>query len=375
MNDFPKIFDYKTSELKWQKFWEENKLYESHPDSEKPKFSVVIPPPNVTGILHFGHVLDITIPDIYCRLKRMQGYEVCWVPGMDHAGIATQIMVEKELAKEGKTKYDLGREKFIELVWKWKEKNGGTILKQIRKLGASVDWSKERFTFDEGLSLNVRKVFVDLYKKGLIYRGKRIVNWDPVAQTAVSDDEIFYEERNDKLYFIKYLAQNTDKYITVATTRPETMFGDTAVAVNPDDKRYNSFKGKSVRLPFLNKLIPVIEDDYVDIEFGTGALKITPAHDRNDFEVGQRHNLEAITVLNKDSTLNEFTGEFQGMEILKARNKIVERLKEFDLLEKIEDYTHQIALSDKTKGMIEPYLSEQWFVSMKIACRTGIGSC
>ena len=365
MNEFPKIYDFTNSELKWQKFWDENKLYESHPDKDKPKFSVVIPPPNVTGILHFGHILNNTIQDIYCRWKRMHGFEVCWVPGMDHAGIATQVVVEKELAKVGKTKYDLGREKFIELVWKWKEKNGGTISRQLRKLGASVDWSKERFTFDEGLSLNVKKVFVDLYKKGLIYKGNRIVNWDPGSQTAVSDDEIYYEEKQDKLYYIKYKLEDTDEFITVATTRPETMFGDTAVAVNPEDARYNSFKNKKVILPFLNKKIPVIEDDYVDIEFGTGALKITPAHDLNDFEVGKRHNLEAVTVLSKDSKLNELTGEFNGLDIFVARKKIVKRLEEMDLLVKIEEISHNVAFSDRTKAVIEPYLSEQWFVNMK----------
>jgi len=365
MKEIPKIFDFKTSELYWQKFWDENKLYESKPEPGKKKYSVVIPPPNVTGILHFGHMLNNTIQDIYCRWKRMQGYEVCWVPGMDHAGIATQVMVEKDLAKSGKTKHDLGRDKFIELVWDWKEKNGGVILKQLRKLGASVDWSRERFTLDEGLSDNVRKVFVDLYKKGLIYRGYRIVNWDPVSQTAVSDDEIFYEERNDKLYFIKYKLENSDEYVTVATTRPETMFGDTAVAVNPDDERYKKYKNKKVMLPFVNKLIPVIHDEYVDKEFGTGALKVTPAHDVNDFEIGKRHDLESVIVLSKDSKLNELTGEFNGLEITEARKKIVKRLEEMNLLVKTEDYVHNVSFSDRTKAVIEPYLSEQWFVSMK----------
>lgn len=365
VKEFPKNFEFATAELKWQNFWEENKLYESHPNPEKKKYSIVIPPPNVTGVLHFGHMLNNTIQDIYSRWKRMQGFEVCWVPGMDHAGIATQVMVEKELVKTGKTKYDLGRQKFIELTWEWKEKNGGVILKQLRKLGASVDWSKERFTFDEGLSKNVRRVFVDLYKKDLIYRGNRIVNWDPVSQTAISDDEMFYEERNDKLYFIKYFVENSDEYITIATTRPETMFGDTAVAVNPSDKRYKDFKGKKVILPLVNKPIPVIEDDYVDKEFGTGALKITPAHDVNDFEVGQRHKLDSIIVLTKDSKLNDKTGEFAGLDIPEARKKIVERLKELNLLVKVEDLTHNVAVSDRTKAVIEPYLSEQWFVNMK----------
>ena len=365
MKEFPKNYDYPVSEIYWQKFWADNKLYESHPDQDKLKYSVVIPPPNVTGILHFGHVLNNTIQDIYCRWKRMHGFEVCWVPGMDHAGIATQVVVEKELAKEGKTKYDLGREKFIELVWKWKEKNGGTIGRQLVKLGASVDWSKERFTFDEGLSLNVKKVFVDLYKKGLIYRGNRIVNWDPASQTAVSDDEIYYEEKQDKLYFIKYKLENSEEYISVATTRPETMFGDTAIAVNPHDNRYNAYKNQYVMLPFLNKKIPIIEDEYVEIEFGTGALKITPAHDLNDFEVGQRHKLESVNVLTKDSKLNELTGEFKGLDIFVARKRIVERLKEMDLLEKIEEIKHNVAFSDRTKAVIEPYLSEQWFVNIK----------
>ncbi|HMQ67866.1 MAG TPA: valine--tRNA ligase [Ignavibacteria bacterium] len=365
MTEIPKIFDFKTSEIYWQKFWDENKLYESHPVPGKKKYSVVIPPPNVTGILHFGHMLNNTIQDIYCRWKRMQGYEVCWVPGMDHAGIATQVMVEKDLARSGKTKHDLGREKFIELVWDWKEKNGGVILKQLRKLGASVDWSRERFTLDKGLSDNVRKVFVDLYKKGLIYRGYRIVNWDPVSQTAVSDDEIFYEERNDKLYFIKYRIEDSEEFVTVATTRPETMFGDTAVAVNPEDQRYNKYKNKKVILPLVNKLIPLIQDEYVDKEFGTGALKVTPAHDVNDFEIGKRHGLESVIVLSKDSKLNEMTGEFSGLGITEAREKIIEKLKEKDLLIKIEDYAHNVSLSDRTKAVIEPYLSEQWFVSMK----------
>lgn len=364
-SEIPKNFNYPESEKKWQDFWEGNKIYFSTPNPDKKKYSIVIPPPNVTGILHFGHMFNNTIQDIYCRWKRMQGFEVCWVPGMDHAGIATQVMVEKELAKEGKTKYDLGREEFVKVVWEWKEKNGGVILKQLRKLGASVDWSKERFTFDEGLSLNVRKVFVDLYKKGLIYRGNRIVNWDPASQTAVSDDEVFYEERNEKLYYIRYKIENSDEYIVIATTRPETMFGDTAVAVNPDDKRYKGFKNKNVILPLLNKKIPLIYDDYVDMEFGTGALKITPAHDINDFEIGQRHGLESVVVLSKDSRLNDLTGEFSGMEIHKARKAIVKKLEELDLLEKIEDYTHSVAFSDRTKAVIEPYLSEQWFVSMK----------
>lgn len=363
--DFPKTFDFKNIEQKWRDFWETRKLYESKPDPSKPKYSVVIPPPNVTGILHTGHMLNNTIQDVYCRMKRLEGFEVCWVPGMDHAGIATQVMVEKELAKEGKRKEDLGRDDFVKLVWEWKEKNGGTILKQLRKLGASVDWSKERFTLDEGLSLNVRKVFVDLYKKGLIYRGNRIVNWDPGSGTAVSDDEIIYTERTDKLYYIKYLLEDSDKFVTIATTRPETIFGDTAVAVNPKDKRYSSHRNKKVKLPLTNKIIPIIEDDYVDMEFGTGALKITPGHDYNDFEVGERHGLEMINILGKDCLLNGYAGEFAGMDVYAARERVVKKLESEGLLLKTEDYTHNVAVSDRTKAVIEPMLSEQWFVNMK----------
>lgn len=363
--DFPKNFDFLTIEQKWRDFWHKGKLYDSTPKPGKPKFSVVIPPPNVTGILHTGHMLNNTIQDVYCRMKRLEGYEVCWVPGMDHAGIATQVMVEKDLARQGKTKEQLGREEFVKLVWEWKEKNGGTIQKQLRKLGASVDWSKERFTLDEGLSLNVRKVFVDLYRKGLIYKGHRIVNWDPVSGTAVSDDEIFYEERTDKLYFVKYILEDSDEYITVATTRPETIFGDTAVAVNPKDKRFNKYKNKRVKLPLVNKSIPVVEDSYVEMDFGTGALKITPGHDYNDFEVGERHGLEQLNIFTKDCRLNEHAGEFAGLDVIEARKRVVKKLEEEGLLVKTEDYAHNVALSDRTKAVIEPLLSEQWFVHMK----------
>jgi valyl-tRNA synthetase len=365
MKEIPKKYDISAAEEKWIKFWSETNIYDSQVNPGKKKYSIVIPPPNVTGVLHIGHILNNTIQDIYARWKRMQGYETCWVVGMDHAGIGTQQVVEKYLASKGESKHDYGREGFIELTWQWKEKYGGHILKQLRRLGASVDWSKERFTMDEGLSKAVKEVFVDLYKKGLIYRGKRIVNWDPKLQTAVSDDEIVHKERTDKLYFIKYKLAGSEKYLTVATTRPETMFGDTAVAVHPEDERYKSFAGKKVILPIVNKEIPVVADDYVDIEFGTGALKITPAHDKNDFEVGKRHNLQIINVLTKDSKLNEHGLEFEGMDIFAARKKIVEKLQAEDLIEKIEDYTHNVAYGDRSDAVIEPYLSDQWFVSMK----------
>lgn len=363
--DFPKNFDFKSIEKKWSDFWLSNRLYNSKPVNGKQKYSVVIPPPNVTGMLHTGHILNNTIQDVYCRMKRLEGFEVCWVPGTDHAGIATQVVVEKELAKDGKRKEDIGREEFIKLVWKWKEKNGGKIQEQLIKLGASVDWSRERFTLDEGLSLNVRKVFVDLYKKGLIYRGNRIVNWDPKLKTAVSDDEILYVEKSDLLYFVKYPVQDSDEYITVATTRPETIFGDTAVAVNPKDKRFNHLKNKSVKLPLVNKIVPIIEDEYVDMEFGTGALKITPGHDYNDFEVGQRHALETLNILDRDCRLNELAGEFAGLDIDTARARAVEKLESEGLLLKTEEYVHNVAISDRSKAVIEPLISEQWFVSMK----------
>ena len=365
MTDIPQKYDAKSIENKWEIFWKENEIYRSTINPDKENYTVVIPPPNITGILHIGHILNNTIQDIYCRWKRMKGYEVCWVPGMDHAGISTQIMVENDIARSGKTKHDLGREEFVKLVWKWKEKHGGHILRQLRKLGASLDWSKERFTLDDGLSKAVREVFVDLYKKNLIYRGKRIINWDSKTQTAVSDDEIIYKEQDDKLFYIKYHLKDSDNYITIATTRPETMLGDTAVAVNPKDKRFKKFLNKMVILPLVNKDMPVIEDEYVDVEFGTGALKITPAHDPNDFEVGERHNLKRVNVITKDGKMNENGLEFEGLDILTARRKIVERLKELDLIEKIEDYTHNVAYCEKSDAIIEPYLSDQWFVSMK----------
>ncbi|MBL7128313.1 MAG: valine--tRNA ligase [Ignavibacteria bacterium] len=365
MTDLPHKYDAKSIETKWEKFWEENEIYKSEVNPEKEKYCVVIPPPNVTGILHIGHILNNTIQDLYCRWKRMKGFEVCWVPGMDHAGISTQIMVEKDIAKKGKSKYDLGRKAFVDLVWEWKEKHGGHILKQLRKLGASVDWSKERFTLDDGLSQAVKEVFVDLYKKGYIYRGKRIINWDTKTQTALSDDEIFYKEQKDKLYYIKYHLKNSNEFITIATTRPETMLGDTAIAVNSKDKRYKQYINKTVILPLVNKEIPIIVDDYVDVEFGTGALKITPAHDLNDFEVGERHKLDIVNVITKDGKMNENGLEFEGLDIYTARNKIITKLEELKLIDKIEDYSHNVAFGDKSESIIEPYLSDQWFVSMK----------
>ncbi len=366
MKEFPAKYEPVNTEEKWRQIWENDGIYKSSVNTEKPKYSVVIPPPNVTGMLHIGHILNNTIQDIYCRWKRMSGFEVCWVPGMDHAGIATQIKVEQELKKnKNKSKYDLGREEFVKLIWDWKEKYGGIILKQLRKLGVSVDWSRERFTLDKGLSKAVREVFVDLYKKGYIYKGKRIINWDNITQTALSDDEISYIEKRDKLYYVKYPIAGTNDALIIATTRPETMLGDTAVAVNPADKRYAHLTGKNVILPVVNKEIPIVFDSYVDMSFGTGALKITPAHDMNDFEVGQRHNLEAINILTKDGKINENGLEFKGQTINEARKKVLRKLKEDGYLVKEEDYTHNVAVSERSGAVIEPFLSDQWFVSMK----------
>ncbi|HEY5536214.1 MAG TPA: valine--tRNA ligase [Ignavibacteria bacterium] len=361
----PNKYEAKLVEEKWREYWDKNKIYKSSVNIAKEKFSVVIPPPNITGILHIGHILNNTIQDVYCRWKRMKGFEVCWVPGMDHAGIATQIKVEEDLKKQGISKYELGREKFVQKVWDWKEKYGVIIFQQLRKLGVSVDWSKERFTLDKGLSKAVKEVFVDLYKKGYIYRGKRIVNWDNISQTALSDDEISYKEQKDKLYYIKYPIVGEKGSVVIATTRPETMLGDTAIAVNPDDTRFSSLKGKYVILPVVNKEIPVIFDSYVDMEFGTGALKITPAHDANDYEVGKRHNLEFINVLTKNGKINNNGLDFEGLSIFEARDKILRRLQQEGHLERIEEYTHNVSVSERSGAIIEPYLSDQWFVSMK----------
>lgn len=364
MKELPAKYQPQKVEEKWRTYWEKNEIYKSKV-SEKPKFSVVIPPPNVTGMLHIGHVLNLTIQDIYCRWKRMSGFEVCWVPGMDHAGIATQIKVEEQLRNENISKYDLGREKFVQKVWEWKEKYGGIILQQVRKLGYSVDWSRERFTLDEGLSRAVKEVFVDLYKKGYIYKGKRIINWDSITQTALSDDEISYKEYRDKLYYIKYFLEGSEEYLVIATTRPETMLGDTAVAVNPKDKRYTNLKGKNVILPILNKSIPIIFDEYVDISFGTGALKVTPAHDMNDFELGKKHKLETINILTKDGKINENGYDFMGLTVNEARKKVLNKLRADGNFVKEEEYIHNVSVSERSGAVIEPFLSDQWFVSMQ----------
>ena len=369
MKTYENLTTYNPGEIesKWYSYWENQGYFHEEVDTDKEPFSIVLPPPNVTGMLHMGHALDNTLQDILIRFKRMQGYNVLWMPGTDHAGIATQIKVEEMLAKEeGKSRYDLGREKFVERVWKWKKEYGDTIVKQIRSLGASCDWSRERFTLDEGYYHAVREVFVSLYEKGLIYRGERIINWCPRCTTALSDVEVEHEDEHGHLWHIKYPVKGEEgRFVIVATTRPETMFGDVAVAVNPEDDRYKDLIGKTLILPFVNREIPVIADDYVDASFGTGCVKITPAHDPNDFEMGQRHNLESIVVMNNDATMNEGAGKFNGMTREEARKQVVAELDELGLLEKIEDHDHAVGHCSRCKTIIEPMVSKQWFVDMK----------
>ncbi len=358
----PKAYEPKDVEDKWYKYWEEQGLFRPDLRSQKPPFSIVIPPPNVTGTLHMGHALNNTLQDILCRYKRMLGFNVLWQPGTDHAGIATQNVVEKDLATKGLTREMVGRERFIELVWEWKDKFGNIIINQLKKLGCSCDWSRERFTMDEGLSEAVKEVFVRLYEQGLIYRGDYIINWCPRCQTALADLEVEHDELKSHLYYIRYPLVDGGGFLVVATTRPETLLGDTAVAVNPEDPRFKDLVGKMVYLPILNKPIPVIADSYVDPEFGTGALKITPAHDPNDFVIGQRHGLEAVKVIDDKGYMNDLAGPYAGMDRFQCRKKILEDLKEAGLLEKVEDYSHAVGHCYRCKTMIEPILSKQWFV-------------
>ncbi len=334
-------------------------------DLTKEAFSIVIPPPNVTGKLHLGHAWDTTLQDIIIRYKKLNGYDCLWLPGMDHAAIATEVKVVDRLKKQGINKRDLGREGFLKKAWDWKEEYASTIRKQWGKLGLALDYSRERFTLDEGLNKAVNEVFVKYYNEGIIYRGERIINWDPVQKTALSNEEVIYKDIPGAFYHIKYFIEGTNDYLEVATTRPETLFGDTAVAVNPDDERYNKLIGKNVILPVVNKLIPIVGDCHADPEFGTGVVKITPAHDPNDFEVGNRHNLERVVVMNEDATMNENAGKYAGMDRFECRDALIKDLKEQDLLIKIEEMTHSVGHSERTGVMVEPYLSKQWFVNMK----------
>ena len=366
MQELEKSFNPSSIESKWYAFWEHQGYYQCGLDEEKKdNFSILLPPPNVTGTLHMGHGFNQTLMDSLTRFHRMSGSNTLWQPGTDHAGIATQIVVERQLDQKNISRHDLGREKFIEKVWEWKEESGGKITQQMRRLGTSPDWSRERFTMDEGLSKSVNQVFVKLFNDGLIYRGKRLVNWDVKLQTAVSDLEVIQEEENGHLWHIDYpLANNQEEKLTVATTRPETMLGDVAVMVHPDDDRYKKLIGSNVILPLIGREIPIIADEYVDMEFGTGVVKVTPAHDFNDYEVGKRHSLDMINIMSLDGFVNENGGEFKGLERFEARKKIVESLKEQDYLNKVEDYRLKIPRGDRTNVVIEPLLTDQWFVAM-----------
>lgn len=363
--EMPTTYDPKAAEQKWYKYWIDGEFFKAGQRKDAKPYTIVIPPPNVTGMLHIGHALDFTLQDILIRTKRMQGYDALWLPGSDHAGIATQTKVEQKLREEGVSRYDLGREKFLEKVWEWKEKYAETIHEQWAKMGFSLDYSRERFTLDEGLSKAVREVFVKLHEKGLIYRGKRIINWDPAARTALSDIEVEYKEVQGHLYHLAYPLKDGSGHITVATTRPETMLGDTAVAVHPKDERYKDMIGKMLVLPIVGREIPVIADEYVDKEFGSGAVKITPAHDPNDFEVGLRHNLPQITVMDETGTMNDQAGKYEGLDRSECRKQIVQDLKEQGVLIRIEDHVHQVGHSERTGAVVEPYLSTQWFVKMQ----------
>lgn len=371
------VYNPKEVEDRWYQFWLEQDLFRAKNKKDKElNYAIVMPPPNITGSLHIGHALNNTLQDIIIRWKRMEGYNVLWLPGTDHAGIATQNVVEREIAKEGKTRYDLGREKFLERAWQWREEYGSNILNQLRKMGCSCDWSRLRFTLDEGLSKAVRKVFVTLFQEGLIYRSHYVINWCPRCQTALADIEVEQKEEKAKLYFIKYpLKDSSAEYIVVATTRPETMLGDTAIAVNPKDQRYKKYIGKIAILPLLGRELPIVADEYVDPEFGTGAVKITPAHDLNDFELGKRHQLKNINILNDDGTTNQHAGlAYANLTVGQCREKVLGELKEKGYLEKIEDYKHNIGHCYRCDTVIEPYLSQQWFVKMKDLAEAAIKS-
>lgn len=363
--EMPTKYDPQSIEKGRYEWWLEGKYFEAHPESDKEPYTIVIPPPNVTGKLHLGHAWDTTLQDIIIRMKRMQGYDALWLPGMDHAGIATQAKVEEKLRSEGKTRYDLGREAFLEETWRWKDEYAGHIRSQWAKLGLGLDYSRERFTLDEGLSQAVREVFVKLYEKDLIYRGEYIINWDPATKTALSDIEVIHKEIEGGFYHMHYPLTDGTGSIDVATTRPETMLGDTAVAVHPEDERYKHLIGKTVTLPIVGREIPIVADDYVDMEFGSGAVKITPAHDPNDFEIGNRHNLERVLVMNEDGSMNGNAGKYEGMDRFECRKQIVKDLQEMDVLFNIETHVHSVGHSERSGAVVEPYLSTQWFVRMK----------
>ena len=373
MDQLEKIYSPKEVEERWGKYWDENRLFHGDETSTKKPFSIVIPPPNVTGSLHMGHAFNNTLQDVLARWKRMLGFEVLWQPGTDHAGIATQNVVERQLHAEGINRQEIGREEFIKRVWKWREESGGTINHQLSKLGSSLDWERDRFTMDEGLSKAVREVFVSLYEDGLIYKGDYIINWCPRCTTALSDLEVEHQETQGHLYNIKYQFKNSKNSLTIATTRPETLLGDSAVAVNPKDERYQSMIGETLILPLLGRELPLIGDNYVDSSFGSGALKVTPAHDPNDFELGRRHDLELINVMNPDGSMNEATGPlYQGLDRFTCRQKLVENLKIQNFLESVEEHTHSVGHCYRCHTVVEPYVSTQWFVKTKPLAKSAI---
>jgi valyl-tRNA synthetase len=367
----PSQFDAKTAEAKWYDYWMKNNYFHSEPDHRTP-YTIVIPPPNVTGVLHMGHMLNNTIQDVLIRRARLKGFNACWVPGTDHASIATEAKVVAKLKAEGINKNDLTREEFLKHAWEWTDKYGGVILDQLKKLGASCDWERTKFTMDDDMSASVIKSFVDLYNKGLIYRGYRMVNWDPEAKTTLSDEEVIYEERQGKLYHLKYQIEGTNGFVVVATTRPETILGDTAICINPNDERYTYLKGKKAIVPIANRIIPIIFDEYVDMEFGTGCLKVTPAHDINDKELGERHNLEIIDIFNEDATLNSFGLHYAGKDRFVVRDEIAKELETIGNLEKIENHINKVGTSERTKAVIEPRLSDQWFLKMEELAKPAI---
>lgn len=362
--NIPAKYDAAKVEKKWYKYWMDNNYFHSEPD-EREAYTIVIPPPNVTGVLHMGHMLNNTIQDVLVRRKRMQGYNACWVPGTDHASIATEAKVVAKLKEEGIEKSDLTREEFINHAWDWTHKHGGLILEQLKKLGASCDWDRTKFTMDEDLNRSVNKIFKDLYKKGLIYKGYRMVNWDPEAKTTLSDEEVIYLEKPGKLYYVNYAIEGSEEVIQIATTRPETILGDTAICVHPEDERFTHLKGKKAIVPIVGRAIPIIEDSYVDIEFGTGSLKITPAHDPNDKLIGEKHQLEVIDIFNDDATLNANGLHYEGKDRFIVRKQIVKELEDKGFLVRTEDYMHKVGTSERTKAVIEPKISEQWFLKME----------
>ncbi len=373
MSETSTNYNPQNTEDKWYRYWLKNEFFKSEPDEREP-YTIVIPPPNVTGVLHMGHIMNNTIQDILIRRARMQGKNACWVPGTDHASIATEAKVVNKLAEEGIDKNTISRDEFMKHAWEWTHKHGGIILEQLKKLGASCDWSRTKFTLDEDLYQSVIKVFVDLYNEGLIYRGIRMVNWDPKAKTAVSDEEVDYKDEQSKLYYVRYKIVGTDDYLTIATTRPETIIGDTAVCVHPDDERYADLKGKKVIIPLVNREVPVIYDDYIDIEFGTGALKVTPAHDENDYALGQKHGLEVIDIFNDDGTISKEAGIYEGIDRFELRKSIIGDLEDAGNLVKIEDYVNRVGYSQRTDVPIEPKLSMQWFLKMEELVKPAINN-